>query len=107
MPEPGYIAIAVAVAVAITVTLRTIPFVARSAIRDSVVLADLGRWMPLGAVTILAVYCLSRIDVTGPTHGAGPLVGVTVTVAIHLWRRNPLLSIALGTAACVTVTTLL
>jgi branched-subunit amino acid transport protein AzlD len=57
-----------------------------------------------GAVTILAVYCLSLIDVTGPTHGAGPLTGVAVTVGVHAWRHNVVLSIVAGTAACLLVT---
>jgi branched chain amino acid efflux pump len=48
MPERFYIASALGVAVSITVALRTIPFVAKSAVKDSPLLADLGRWMPLG-----------------------------------------------------------
>jgi branched chain amino acid efflux pump len=69
---PENLCTALAVAVSITGALRTIPFIAKSAIKDSPLVADLGSWMPLGAVTILAVYCLLRIDMTGPTHGAGP-----------------------------------
>lgn len=103
MPESLYIPAALAVAVVITVALRTIPFLARRRLRDSALLFDLGRWMPLGIVTILAIYCLSLIDLSAPTRSAGPLVGVAVTVAIHLWRRNMVLSITAGTLACVLV----
>ena len=52
----------------------------------------------------VVVYCLSLIDVTGPTHGVGSLVGLGVTVDVHLWRRNTGLSIVAGTTACLIVT---
>lgn len=107
MPEPGYVAGALAAAVAVTVALRALPFVAKAAVKDSPLLADLGRWMPLGAVTVLAVYGVSRIDLHGPDRGAGGLLGVAVTVAVHLWRRNLLLSIVAGTTVCVAVSSLL
>ena len=64
-------------------------------------LADIGRWMPLGAVAVLAVYCLAQIDLTAPDPGLPELAGVAVTAAVHGWRRNVVLSILAGTAACM------
>ncbi|EIV08367.1 putative branched-chain amino acid transport protein [Mycobacteroides abscessus 4S-0206] len=55
---------------------------------------------------ILAVYCLSTIDFTAPAHGTGPILGAAVTVGMHLWRRNAVLSIVVGTAACLLATNL-
>jgi branched-subunit amino acid transport protein AzlD len=101
VPDPPYVATALAVTVAITVTLRALPFAVTSRIAGSALLADLGRWMPLGAVTVLALSCLTRIDLGGPTRGVPELVGVVVTVAAHLWRRNVVLSIVAGTATCM------
>jgi len=57
--------------------------------------------MPLGAIAILACYCLTRIDYLGPGHGLPQLIGVAATVAVHLWRRNAVLSILTGTIVCV------
>jgi len=102
--DPGYVALALAVAVAITVTLRAVPFGMKRALKDSALLADVGRWMPLGAITILAVYCLSRIDVTTAPYGMPELIGVAVTVAVHLWRRNAVLSILAGTTVYLVMT---
>jgi branched-subunit amino acid transport protein AzlD len=99
--DPAYVATALAVAVAITVSLRAIPFGLKNAMKESELLADVGRWMPLGAITILATYCLTTIDVTSPTHGVPELVGVAATVAVHLWRHNLVLSLVIGTAACL------
>lgn len=106
MPELAYIAAALSSAVAITFALRALPFAARSAIKNNELAINLGRWMPLGATVILAVYCLSTIDFTAPAHGTGPILGAAVTVGMHLWRRNAVLSIVVGTAACLLVTNL-
>jgi branched-subunit amino acid transport protein AzlD len=101
VPEPVYIAVALATAIAITVTLRAVPFVMKSRLKESQLLADVGRWMPLGAVVILAIYALAGIKVSGPGHGAPELAGVVVTVAVHWWRGNTVLSIVAGTAVCL------
>jgi branched-subunit amino acid transport protein AzlD len=104
VPDYAYIATALTVAVAITVTLRAVPFAMKNAMKESALLADVGRWMPLGAITILAVYCLATIDTTQPPHGIPQITGVAVTVATHRWRRNAVLSILTGTAACLVMT---
>ena len=101
MPDPAYVATALAVAVAITVTLRALPFAVKNLVAGSALLADVNRWMPLGAITVLAVYCLAQIDLTAPDRGVPELAGVAVTVAVHLWRRNVVLSILAGTLTCV------
>jgi branched-subunit amino acid transport protein AzlD len=53
------------------------------------------------AVAILAVYCLSSIDPANPQQAAARATGAVVTVAMHLWRRNAVLSIVAGTVACI------
>ena len=70
---------------------------------ESTLLANIGRWMPLGAITVLTVYCLAQIDLTRPTRGLPELAGA-VTVAVHRWRRNVVLSILTGTATCMILT---
>lgn len=101
MPDPLPIAAALAVAVAITIALRAVPFGMKGALRDSALLADIGRWMPLGAITILAVYCLTAIDLAAPARGVPELTGAAVTLTAHAWLRNAALSILAGTAACL------
>jgi len=104
VPDTGYVATALAVTVAITIGLRALPFAVKRVVAGSALLADVGRWMPLGAVTVLAVYCLAQIDLSAPTRGLPELVGVAVTAAVHWWRRNVVLSIVAGTAACLILT---
>jgi branched-subunit amino acid transport protein AzlD len=104
VPDYSYIASVLAVAVAITVMLRALPFALKNTMRDSALLADVGRWMPLGAITILAVYCLAAIDTGRPPYGIPEIVGVAFTGAVHRWRRNTVFSILAGTVACLVMT---
>ncbi len=97
---------ALAAALGITVTLVALPFALKNAMRESRLLADLGQWMPLGAITILAVYCLSIIHYSWPFYGAAQLAGVAVTAAAHLWRQNLVLSLVTGTTTCLVLTNL-
>lgn len=101
MPDATYLLGALAAALVITVALRAIPFVVKGALKDSALLDDVGRWMPPGAIGILAVYCLTRIELTEAPYGIPELAGVAVTVGLHWWRRNVALSIVGGTAACL------
>jgi branched-subunit amino acid transport protein AzlD len=72
-----YLAAALAAAVAITVALRAIPFAVKNALRESALIADVGRWMPLGAITILVVYALGSIDVVNWPNGIPEFAGVS------------------------------
>ena len=47
---------------------------------------------------LLVVYCLRGVDLLGPTHGLPELLAGAAVVGLHLWKKNTLLSIAVGTA---------
>lgn len=47
---------------------------------------------------MLVVYCLRNTDVISAPHGLPEFAAVAFTAAVHVWRRNILLSIAGGTA---------
>ncbi len=96
-----YLAIAIGCAAAITVALRALPFVVRGALEDSALLANLNAWMPLGVTTILVVYCLSDIGLPTSSPAIAQVVAVVATVAVHWWKRNVFLSLAVGTITCV------
>lgn len=103
----SYFFLAVAVAVAVTFALRAIPFLIKTRLYGSPLLENFGRWMPQGAMLILLIYCLHGVN-WGPTsHKFGYGVGLVVTVVVHLWRRNAVLSILAGTIVCVALTTAL
>ena len=59
----------------------------------------LGRYLPSAVFGMLVVYCLKDVKLTAGTHGLPELIGIAVTVILHLWRKNMMLTIAGGTIA--------
>ncbi|MGW1270851.1 branched-chain amino acid transporter permease [Streptomyces sp. NPDC002491] len=100
MPDTGYTIAAVLVAAAVTWTLRALPFAALTPLRESGAVQYLSTRMPAGVMLILVVYCLHDLPVT-ETRAPAPLAALAVTIGLHLWRRNALLSILGGTATHV------
>ncbi|KOV68722.1 branched-chain amino acid transporter permease [Streptomyces sp. MMG1121] len=100
MSDTHYLVAAVLVAGAATWALRALPFAALGPLRASRTVRHLQARMPAGIMVILVVYCLRDLPVTH-TAVLAPLVALSVTVGLHLWRRNAPLSILAGTAVQV------
>ena len=58
----------------------------------------LGSALPGAIFGMLVVYCLRGVDLLGPAHGLPELLAGAAVVGLHLWKKNTLLSIAVGTA---------
>ncbi|MFE4503174.1 branched-chain amino acid transporter permease [Rhodococcus sp. NPDC056743] len=101
MPDTTYIFSAVAIMAVVTFALRAIPFAVLKPLRSSALIAYLGIYMPAGVMSILVMYSLKNVSVIGPSHGIPELIAVSATAAIHLWRKNAVLSIVVGTAMYV------
>jgi branched-subunit amino acid transport protein AzlD len=43
------------------------------------------------------IYCLKNVSVLSGTHGLPELIAIVVTVVLHKWKRQMLVSIAGGT----------
>lgn len=97
----GYILAAILVAAGITFLLRLLPFGLKKALAGSELLDALSHWIPLGAVALLAIYAVAKIDYSSFATAAPYLAGLVVTVAVHLWRKNMVLSMVAGTVTCV------
>lgn len=83
--------------------LRALPFMLfGSGRRPPAVVTYLGRVLAPAIIALLVVYCFAGYVRGGclqsPLHGFAELAAAALTVALHLWRQNPLLSIAAGTA---------
>ena len=61
------------------------------------IITYLGKVLPLSVFALLIVYCFKNVSFLTYSYGLPELIGVLVTVIVHLWRRNMLLSIASGT----------
>jgi len=84
---------------AVTVLLRALPFIAFSRSRETPPLIRyLGGVISPAAIAMLTVYCLC-VHLQTPTalRGGAELAGCAVVAGLHLWKRNPLLSILAGT----------
>ena len=57
----------------------------------------LGKYLAPAVFGMLVVYCLKDIHILQHGHGLPQVLGVGCCVALHLWRRNMLLTIAGGT----------
>jgi branched-subunit amino acid transport protein AzlD len=106
MAEPEHIAAMVAVSAAITWGLRALPFAVLAPMRRSVIVRYLSLHMPVGVMVILAFYTLRDLSDASGGRAAATGVALAVTVALHAWRRNALISIVGGTLVNVLLVSL-
>ncbi len=57
----------------------------------------LGKVLPSAVFGMLVIYCLKNVSIVTGSHGIPELIGILVTIGLHLWKRQMLLSIAGGT----------
>jgi branched-subunit amino acid transport protein AzlD len=103
MSDPHYLIGAVVVSAAVSWALRALPFAALTRLRSSPTVTYLGTAMPAGVMLILVVYCLRDLPSASLRQTGVTLFALAATVALHLWRRSPILSILGGTALYVTL----
>ena len=99
MPLTPLQALAVVLTVAgVTVLCRALPFLLfRDGRPVSGGVIYLGRVLPYAIIAILVVYCLRGVDFTSVPFGVPEIIAVSLTIGIHVWKRNNLLSIGVGT----------
>lgn len=89
----------IAVAAIVTFIIRVIPFVAFGGKREvPVTVTYLGKVLPPAIMVILVIYCIKGIHLLSGSHGIPELLSIAVVIALHVWKRNTLLSIAVGTS---------
>jgi len=57
----------------------------------------LGKALPPASLGLLVVYSLKDVNILTGSHGIPELIAVITVLAVHLWKRQMLLSIAAGT----------
>jgi branched-subunit amino acid transport protein AzlD len=107
MADNSHIVAMVLVSAAITWVLRALPFAVLAPMRRSAVVRYLSLHMPLGIMVILAFYTVRNVPAAGAVPGWSAVAALAVTVGLHLWRRNVLLSIVAGTLTNVLIVSLL
>ena len=88
----------IAVAAIITLFIRAIPFVLFGGKREvPETVTYLGKVLPPAIMIILVVYCVKGINLMVGNHGIPELLSIAVVASLNIWKRNTLLSIAVGT----------
>ena len=83
-----------------TMLTRFLPFLLFSSRRPTPKYVQyLGRALPPAIFGMLVVYCLKNVSIVSGSHGLPELIAIAITVGLHLWKRQTLLSIAGGTIA--------
>lgn len=59
----------------------------------------LSQTIPAAMMGLLVVYCLKDVSVTTWPHGLPEIIAIAITTGLHLWRKNVLLSILVGTVS--------
>ena len=90
--------ITIGLCAAATMLTRFLPFLVFSAKRPTPkYIQYLGHALPGAIFAMLVVYCLKDVSILSGSHGLPELIAIAVTVALHLWKKQLLLSVAAGT----------
>ena len=82
----------------VTMALRFLPFLIFGENRKTPsLIAYLGQVLPYAIMGMLVVYCLKDVTLTSAPFGLPEFIGCAVVALLHLWKRNTLLSIGVGT----------
>ena len=95
--------ITIAVCTAATMLTRFLPFLIFSS-KDQdppEVVRYLGRVLPAAIFGMLIVYCLRNVTPLSGSHGIPEAIAIAVTVALHKWKHQTLVSIVGGTVCYV------
>ena len=81
-----------------TMATRFVPFLVFGENRKTpAIITYLGQVLPFAIMGMLVIYCMKDVSFTQWPHGIPELIGVTIVAVLHIWKRNSLLSIGVGT----------
>jgi branched-subunit amino acid transport protein AzlD len=82
-----------------TMATRFLPFLIFSEKRTTPAFIQyIGKYLPSAVFGMLIIYCLKNVSLVRGTHGIPEFIAIVVTIALHKWKRQMLISIAGGTA---------
>ena len=81
-----------------TMVMRFLPFLIFPAGRPTPkYIQYLGKVLPGAVFGMLVIYCLKGVSFADAPYGIPELLGCAAAALLHIWKRNTLLSIGLGT----------
>lgn len=61
----------------------------------------LGKVLPPAVFGMLVIYCLKNVSIFTGSHAIPEMLSIALVVALHLWKKQMLLSIAGGTVCYI------
>lgn len=90
--------VTIAAIVVATMLTRFIPFLLFPAGKPTPkYIQYLGKMLPAAVFGLLVIYCLKDVSLFAGSHGIPELISIALVIALHLWKKQMLLSIAGGT----------
>lgn len=86
---------------AVTFFIRALPFIGARWLRGSPAVRRVGLFLPPAIMALLLVHSARDLGLQAPGRLLPTIVSVLVVLAIQLYKRQPLLSIAAGTVLYV------
>lgn len=81
-----------------TMATRFLPFLIFNENRKTpAYIQYLGKYLPSAVFGMLVIYCLKDVSLLQGSHGIPELISILITILLHLWKKQMLLSIAGGT----------
>ena len=91
-------AILIVVMALATMATRFLPFLIFGGRRKTPPLVEhLGKVLPCAVMGMRVVYCLKDVSWASFPYGLPELIGIAIVALLHIWKRNSLLSIGVGT----------
>ncbi len=95
-----YVITMTVVAALVTAGLRFAPFLIFGKGRQTPqIITYLGKILPFAIMGMLVVYCMKDVSFLSAPHGIPELLGCAIVALLHIWKRNTLLSIGVGTVS--------
>ena len=93
-----YAILTIAICALVTAALRFLPFLIFGENRKTPpVITYLGQVLPFAIMGMLVVYCLKDMTFLSAPFGIPEIIGCVAVAGLHIWKRNTLLSIGVGT----------
>ena len=88
----------VAVSALVIMATRFLPFLIFGENRKTPPIIEyLGKVLPFAIMGMLVIYCMKEVAILSWPHRIPELIGCVIVAALHIWKRNSLLSIGVGT----------
>lgn len=81
-----------------TIITRFVPFVLFPEGKEyPKIITYLSKVLPPAMMGLLVIYCLKNVSVFSQSHAIPEILSIAAVAILHLWKRNILFSIAVGT----------